>query len=212
MTPGAQLTSKSPESDLRAPDMPSDAFLDQFGWGEHIFLIQKFPRQLPHPPGPQKCSVGGLAAHRSLAMRRALVRARHPSRCLMLPRIIGPYHQLRLSQPRCRLGPHGAHAGGAAVHGGWRATSRSVDIRTEFDQKSDELGTLKAHKVGGKDASVSCATQTPLICVQSASERGERGQDGRPPRPTSYLDGNTQLPRAGCCGGARLPTDYCPDV
>ena len=42
--------------------------------------------------------------------------------------------------------------------------------------------------------------------------RGERGQDGRTPRPTYYLDVNTQLPRAGCCNGLRPPADYHTNV
>ena len=96
--------------------------------------------------------------------------------------------------------------------GGWRATSRSRSISGQNSIKVGRIGHLEGAGSRGKGFSCALCRLDSQRCSYYVGMRGERGQDGRTPRPTYYLDVNTQLPRAGCCNGLRPPADYHTNV
>ena len=78
--------------------------------------------------------------------------------------------------------------------------------------KVGRIGHLEGAGSRGKGFFCALCRLDSQRCSYYVGMRGERGQDGRTPRPTYYLDVNTQLPRAGCCNGLRPPADYHTNV
>ena len=130
----------------------------------------------------------------------------------MLPRAIDPYYD-KSPEPTMVLA---SAVWGSRwwCNGAWGAgephSGRSISGQNSI--KVGRIGHLEGAGSRGKGFFCALCRLDSQRCSYYVGMRGERGQDGRTPRPTYYLDVNTQLPRVGCCNGLRPPADYHTNV